>query len=75
MPCAPRSRWPPQVAGDVAQSVGEFFSQLGETLGGVWDGICSTVQGAIDAIAGFFQGLAGTASSIWDASATWCRSP
>ena len=25
-----------QVAGDVAQSVGEFFSQLGETLGGVW---------------------------------------
>lgn len=55
-----------QVAGDVAQSVGEFFSQLGETLGGVWDGICSTVQGAIDAIAGFFQGLAGTASSIWD---------
>lgn len=35
-----------QVAGDVAQSVGEFFSQLGETLGGVWDGICSTVQGA-----------------------------
>lgn len=64
-----------QVAGDVARSVGEFFSQLGETLGGVWDGICSTVQGAIDAIAGFFQGLAGTASSIWDASATWCRSP
>ena len=56
-----------QVAGDVAQSVGEFFSQLGETLGGVWDGICSTVQGAIDAIAGFFQGLADTASSIWDA--------
>ena len=55
-----------QVAGDVAQSVGEFFSQLGETLGGVWDGICSTVQGAIDAIAGFFQGLTGTASSIWD---------
>lgn len=55
-----------QVAGDVAQSVGEFFSQLGETLGGVWDGICSTVQGAIDAIAGFFQGLADTASSIWD---------
>lgn len=55
-----------QVAGDVAQSVGEFFSQLGEKLGGVWDGICSTVQGAIDAIAGFFQGLAGTASSIWD---------
>ena len=55
-----------QVAGDVAQSVGEFFSQLGETLGGVWDGICSTVQVAIDAIAGFFQGLAGTASSIWD---------
>lgn len=55
-----------QVAGDVAQSVGEFFSQLGETLGGVWDGICSTVQGAIDAMAGFFQGLAGTASSIWD---------
>lgn len=55
-----------QVAGDVAQSVGEFFSQLGETLGGVWDGICSTVQGAIDAISGFFQGLAGTASSIWD---------
>jgi|GEM_PF-698842 len=55
-----------QVAGDVAQSVGEFFSQLGETLGGVWDGICSTVQGAIDTIAGFFRGLAGTASSIWD---------
>lgn len=55
-----------QVAGDVAQSVGEFFSQLGEKLGGVWDGICSTVQGAIDAIAGFFQGLADTASSIWD---------
>lgn len=24
------------------------------------------MQGAIDAIAGFFQGLAGTASSIWD---------
>lgn len=56
-----------QVAGNVAQRVGGFFSQLGETLGGVWDGICSTVQGAIDAIAGFFQGLADTASSIWDA--------
>lgn len=55
-----------QVAGDVAQRVGEFFSQLGETLGGVWDGICSTVQEAIDGIAGFFQGLADTASSIWD---------
>ena len=63
-----------QVAGDVAQSVGEFFSQLGETLGGVWDGICSTVQGAIDAIAGFFQGLVitdvVTALSEWW-GATW----
>lgn len=36
-----------QVAGDVAQSVGEFFSQLGETLGGVWDGICNVVQVAV----------------------------
>lgn len=36
-----------QVAGDVAQSVGEFFSQLGDTLGGVWDGICNVVQVAV----------------------------
>lgn len=71
-----------QVAGDVAQSVGEFFSQLGETLGGVWDGICSTVQGAIDAVSqvitdvvtalsewwgATWEGISGTASSIWDA--------
>ena len=55
-----------QVAGEVAQSVGGFFSQLGETLGGIWDGICATVQGAIEAIAGFFQGMADTAASIWD---------
>lgn len=70
-----------QVAGDVAQSVGEFFSQLGETLGGVWDGICSTVQGAIDAVSQIitdvvtalsewwgatWEGISGTASSIWD---------
>lgn len=71
-----------QVAGDVAQSVGEFFSQLGETLGGVWDGICSTVQGAIDAVSqvitdvvtalsewwgATWEGISGTASAIWDA--------
>lgn len=71
-----------QVAGDVAQSVGEFFSQLGETLGGVWDGICSTVQGAIDAVSqvitgvvtalsewwgATWEGISGTASAIWEA--------
>lgn len=71
-----------QVAGNVAQSVGEFFSQLGETLGGVWDGICSTVQGAIDAVSqvitdvvtalsewwgATWEGISGTASAIWDA--------
>lgn len=71
-----------QVAGDVAQSVGEFFSQLGEKLGGVWDGICSTVQGAIDAVSqvitdvvtalsewwgATWEGISGTASAIWDA--------
>lgn len=32
----------------------------------IWDGICATVQGAIEAIAGFFQGMADTAASIWD---------
>lgn len=71
-----------QVAGDVAQSVGEFFSQLGEKLGGVWDGICSTVQGAIDAVSqvitdvvtalsewwgATWEGISGTASTIWEA--------
>ena len=71
-----------QVAGDVAQSVGEFFSQLGEKLGGVWDGICSTVQGAIDAVSqvitdvvtalsewwgATWEGISGTASAIWEA--------
>lgn len=71
-----------QVAGDVAQSVGEFFSQLGETLGGVWDGICSTVQVAIDAVSqvitdvvtalsewwgATWEGISGTASAIWEA--------
>jgi TP901 family phage tail tape measure protein len=71
-----------QVAGNVAQSVGEFFSQLGETLGGVWDGICSTVQGAIDAVSqvitdvvtalsewwgATWEGISGTASAIWEA--------
>lgn len=71
-----------QVAGDVAQSVGEFFSQLGETLGGIWDGICSTVQGAIDAVSqvitdvvtalsewwgATWEGISGTASAIWEA--------
>lgn len=71
-----------QVAGDVAQSVGEFFSQLGEKLGGVWDGICSTVQGAIDAVSQIitdvvtalsewwgatWEGISGTASAIWEA--------
>lgn len=71
-----------QVAGDVAQSVGEFFSQLGEKLGGVWDGICSTVQGAIDSVSqvitdvvtalsewwgATWEGISGTASAIWDA--------
>lgn len=71
-----------QVAGDVAQSVGEFFSQLGETLGGVWDGICSTVGSCIDAVSqvitdvvtalsewwgATWEGISGTASAIWEA--------
>lgn len=71
-----------QVAGDVAQSVGEFFSQLGETLGGVWDGICSTVGSYIDAVSqvitdvvtalsewwgATWEGISGTASAIWEA--------
>lgn len=70
------------VAGNVARSVGEFFSQLGEKLGGVWDGICSTVQGAIDAVSqvitdvvtalsewwgATWEGISGTASAIWEA--------
>ena len=71
-----------QVAGDVAQSVGEFFSQLGETLGGVWDGICSAVGSYIDAVSqvitdvvtalsewwgATWEGISGTASAIWEA--------
>lgn len=55
-----------QVAGDVAQSVGEFFSQLGETLGGVWDGICSTVQGAIDAISSTISAVLSAIQAVWD---------
>lgn len=36
-----------QVAGGVAESIGAFFSGLGATLAGVWDGICNVVQVAV----------------------------
>lgn len=35
------------VAGEVAESIGAFFSGLGATLAGVWDGICNVVQVAV----------------------------
>ena len=35
------------VAGGVAESIGAFFSGLGATLAGVWDGICNVVQVAV----------------------------
>ena len=31
----------------VAESIGAFFSGLGATLAGVWDGICNVVQVAV----------------------------
>ena len=55
-----------QVAGEVAASIGEFFSGLAETLGGVWDGIVAAVGAAVDGIASFFQGMADTAQAAWD---------
>lgn len=71
-----------QVAGDVAQSVGEFFSQLGEKLTAAWDAICGAVGGYIDAVSqvitdvvtalsewwgATWEGISGTASAIWEA--------
>lgn len=35
------------VAGGAAESIGAFFSGLGATLAGVWDGICNVVQVAV----------------------------
>lgn len=35
------------VAGEVAESIGAFFSGLGAALAGVWDGICNVVQVAV----------------------------
>lgn len=66
-----------QVAGDVAQSVGEFFSQLGETLGGVWDGICGTasaiweaissaIGAAINAISSTISAVLSAIQAVWD---------
>lgn len=54
------------VAGQVADSIAQFFTGLGETLGGVWDGIVAAVGAAVDGIAQFFQGLAETAQAVWD---------
>lgn len=70
------------VAGGVAESIGAFFSGLGATLAGVWDGICGAVgtyiqyvsdviSAALSVIQGVWDTVWGavsfTASSIWDA--------
>lgn len=68
-----------QVAGDVAQSVGEFFSQLGETLGGVWGGISSTissiVNGIRDTISSVFNAAKDTVSSVWNSIKSAIETP
>ncbi len=54
------------VAGEVAESIGAFFSGLGATLAGVWDGICDVVQVAVMLLAEILNLAIGTLLIPWN---------